>query len=92
MVLFENGTCVTLAEPGADPAARGTTVLREFGSAGLRSSAADFAGTVEMPDGSGWVVASRNADINTFVSRGELRRAPRMRRSAGSGGPSESGT
>jgi hypothetical protein len=71
-VLFENGTCVTLTDPGADPAARATAILRQFGPAGVRSAAADFAGTVEVPDGSGWVVASRHADVNTFVGRGEV--------------------
>ena len=71
-VLFENGTCVTLSEPGTDLAAQATAVLRGFGQAGLRSLAADWTGTVEVPDGSGWVVASRHADINTFVGRGEV--------------------
>src|SRR5262245_66547589 len=73
-VLFENGTCVTLADPGADPAAQATTFLREFGPTGIHSAAADWAGTVATPDGSGWVVASRHADINTFVGRGEVAR------------------
>ena len=71
-VLFENGTCVTLSESGTDLAAQATAGLREFGRAGLGSSAADWTGTVEVPDGSGWVVASRHADINTFVGRGEV--------------------
>jgi hypothetical protein len=71
-VLFENGTCVTLAEPGADPAARATAILRQFGPTGIRSALTDWFGTVEIPDGSGWVVASRHADINTFVGRGEV--------------------
>jgi hypothetical protein len=79
-VLFENGTCVTLADPGTDPAVQATTILRQFGPAGARSPFADFAGTVEVPDGSGWVVASRHADINTFVGRGEV--APNTRDSA----------
>ena len=70
-VLFENGICVTLADPGPDPADQARAILGESGPAGLRSSAADFAGTVEVPDGSGWVVVSRHADINTFVDRGE---------------------
>ena len=32
-VLFENGTCVTLADPGADPAAKATVtrLLDQFG-------------------------------------------------------------
>ncbi len=71
-VLFENGTCVTLADPGDDPASQATAILRRFGPAGVRSAVADFAGTVEIPDGSGWVVASRHADINTFVGRDEV--------------------
>jgi hypothetical protein len=71
-VLFENGTCVTLADPGADPAAKAMAILRESGPTGIQSAVADFAGTIEVPDGSGWVVASRHADINTFVGRGEV--------------------
>jgi hypothetical protein len=77
-VLFENGTCVTLAEPGADPAARATAILRQFGPTGIRSALTDWLGTVEIPDGSGWVVASRHADINTFVGRAEATPGPRL--------------
>ena len=71
-VLFENGTCATLAAPGANPTLEATDVLRKHGRAGLLSSFFDFAGTVEVPDGSGWVVASRHPDVNTFVGRGEV--------------------
>src|SRR5262249_45727914 len=71
-VLFKNGTCVTLADPGADPAAEAVAILQQLGRAGARSAFADFACTVEVPDGSGWVVASHHADINTFVGRGEV--------------------
>jgi hypothetical protein len=71
-VLFENGTCVTLAEPGADAALEAIAVLRKHGRSSLLSFFFDFACTVEVPDGSGWVVASRHADINTFVGRGEV--------------------
>jgi len=71
-VLCENGTCVTLADPGDDPASEATAVLRRHGRAGLLSFAFDFAGTVEVPDSSGWVVASRHPDVNTFVGRSEV--------------------
>jgi hypothetical protein len=71
-VLFENGTCVTLAAPGDDPASEATAALRKHGRRSLLSSIFDFACTVEVPNGSGWVVASRNPDVNTFVGRGEV--------------------
>lgn len=71
-VLFEHGTCVTLSEPGDDPAREAAEVLRASGPAGDGPAIADFAATVEIPDGSGWVVASQHADINTFVGRFEV--------------------
>ena len=71
-VLFEHGTCVTLADPGDDPAAEATAVLRRHGRTGLLAAIFDFAGTVDVPDGSGWVVASRHPDVNTFVGRAEV--------------------
>jgi hypothetical protein len=71
-VLFENGTCVTLADPGDDPASEATAALQRHGRPGLLSFAFDFTGTVEVPDGSGWVVASSHPDVNTFVGRGEV--------------------
>lgn len=55
-VLFEHGSCVTLANPAPDPATEATTVLRKYGPSGLLSPILDFAATVEVPDGSGWVL------------------------------------
>jgi hypothetical protein len=71
-VLFEHGTCVVFTEPGSDLIARAQAILREFGRAGDGSETGDFAATVPLPDGRGWLVAGHHSDIATFVSRDEV--------------------
>jgi hypothetical protein len=71
-VLFENGTCVVFTEPGSDLATRAVALLREFGPVGDGSAIGDFAATVPLPDGGGWLVAGCHSDIVTFVGRDEV--------------------
>jgi hypothetical protein len=71
-VLFEHGTCIVFTEPGPDLTARAKAILREFGPAADGSEAGDFAATVPLPDGRGWLVAGHHSDIATFVSRDEV--------------------
>jgi hypothetical protein len=71
-VLFENGTCIVLTEPGSDLTAQAKAILREFGRAGDASEFGDFAATIPLDDGRGWLVAGHHSDIVTFVSRDEL--------------------
>jgi hypothetical protein len=70
-VLFENGTCIVFTEPGPDLAAQAQAILREFGRAGDGSEVGDFAATIPLDDGRGWLVAGHHSDIVTFVSRDE---------------------
>lgn len=69
-VLFENGTCVILMNPGADLAAQATALLREFGPVHAGSSFGDFS-TITLEDGRGWVVTCHHGDILTFVGPDE---------------------
>src|SRR5262245_36239591 len=71
-VLFEHGTCVVLAAPGPDLAAQARAILQEYGPAGDDSAVGDFAATVPLPDGRGWLVAGQHDDIVTFVGRDEV--------------------
>src|SRR5438874_12440961 len=71
-VLFTSGTCVVLTEPGSDLTAQAQAILREFGPAGEGSAIGDFAATIPLPDGRGWLVAGHHSDIVTFVSRDEV--------------------
>ena len=70
-VLFENGTCVVLMEPGDDPAAQATELLRENGPVYPGSSFGDFS-TIELDDGRGWVVTCHHNDILTYVGPDEV--------------------
>lgn len=79
-VLFEHGTCVVLAEPGADElaaraadelAAQAVRVLREFGPVLPGSPAADF-GTIPLDRAPGWVVTGHHPDVLTYVAPGEV--------------------
>src|SRR5262249_37088586 len=47
-------------------------ILREFGPAGDGSEVGDFAATIPLPDGRGWLIAGHHSDIATFVSRDEV--------------------
>jgi hypothetical protein len=71
-VLFEHGTCVVFTEPGADLVAQAAAILREFGPVGDESAIGDFAATIPLPDGRGWLVAGHHSDIVTFVGRDEV--------------------
>jgi hypothetical protein len=71
-VLFENGTCIVLTEPGLDLTAHAQAILREFGRLGDGSAVGDFAATVPLGHGRGWLVGGHHSDIVTFVSRDEV--------------------
>ena len=71
-VLFEHGTCIDFTEPGSDLIAQAQAILREFGRAGDGSEIGDFAATIALLDGRGWLVAGHHSDIVTFVSRDEV--------------------
>ena|SRR5688500_421875 len=70
-VLFENGTCVVLMEPGDDLADQATASLREYGPVYPGSSFGDFA-TIELEDGRGWLVTCHQNDILTYVGQDEV--------------------
>jgi hypothetical protein len=71
-VLFEHGTCIAFTEPGSDLIAQAQAILREFGRAGDGSAIGDFAATIPLDDGRGWLVAGHHSDIVTFVGRDEV--------------------
>jgi hypothetical protein len=71
-VLFENGTCIVLTDPGADVTAQAQAILREFGRAADGSEIGDLAATIPLDDGRGWLVGGQHSDIVTFVSREEV--------------------
>lgn len=70
-VLFENGTCVVLTEPGDDLAGQATALLREWGPVHPGSSFGDF-GVIALDDGRGWVVTGHHDDILTLVGPDEV--------------------
>ena len=69
-VLFENGTCVILVEPGGDLAGQAVALVREWGPVHAGTPAGDF-DVIELPDGLGWVVTGHHDDILTFVGPDE---------------------
>jgi hypothetical protein len=71
-ILFENGTCIVLTEPGSDLTAQAKAILHEFGRVGDGSAIGDFAATIPLDDGRGWLVGGHHSDIVTFVSRDEV--------------------
>jgi hypothetical protein len=70
-VLFENGTCVILMEPGDDLAAQAVAFMKEWGTVHPGSPAGDF-GVIELPDGLGWVVTGHYDDILILVGPDEV--------------------
>ena len=70
-VLFENGTCVILVEPGEDLAAQATALMREWGPVHAGSPAGDF-NVIVLPDDLGWAVGCHHHDILTFVGPEEV--------------------
>ncbi|MGH2537368.1 MAG: hypothetical protein ACRDHL_08250, partial [Candidatus Promineifilaceae bacterium] len=70
-VLFEHGTCVTLPQPAADPAALATAVLRENGPVVPGTHFGDF-NVFALEDGRGWLVTSHHQDIRTFIGPDEV--------------------
>ncbi|UHD17881.1 ATP-binding response regulator [Thiocapsa bogorovii] len=70
-VLFEQGTCVLLRQPAADPAAEAKALLRACGPVLAGSVAAEFS-VLELDGGRGWVVGSHHPDIVTLVFPQEI--------------------
>jgi hypothetical protein len=70
-VLFENGTCVVLVDPGEDLAGQAVALLGEHGPVRPGSSFGDFA-TITLDDGRGWVVTCHHTDILTYVAADEV--------------------
>ncbi|EGV18855.1 hybrid sensor histidine kinase/response regulator [Thiocapsa marina] len=70
-VLFEQGTCVLLARPTADPAAEAKALLRASGPVLAGSVAGDFS-VLALDGGRGWVVSSHHPDIVTLVFPQEI--------------------
>jgi hypothetical protein len=70
-VLFENGTCVVLAESQEDLAAQAVALMREWGPVHAGSPAGDFS-VIELPDGLGWAVTCHHDDILTLVGPDEV--------------------
>ena len=70
-VLFDNGTCVILMEPGDDLAAQAITLMKEWGPVHAGCSAGDFS-TITLDNETGWVVTSHHNDILTYVSPEEV--------------------
>lgn len=70
-VLFENGTCVILMEPGEDLAAQATEIIREWGPVYVGSPAADFS-VITLEDAAGWVITGHHPDVLTYVGPEEV--------------------
>src|SRR5262249_20350975 len=70
-VLFENGTCVILVDPGEDLIVQATALMRVWGPVHAGSPAGDF-NVNELPDDLGWAVGCHHDDILTIVGPGEV--------------------
>jgi hypothetical protein len=68
-VLFENGTCVVLLDPGGDLPAQAIALLKEWGPMHAGSPAGDFS-VITPSQFPGWVVTSHRAEILTYVEPG----------------------
>jgi hypothetical protein len=66
-VVFENGTCVVLMEPGGDLKAQAIELLKEWGPVHVGTPAGDF-NVIALPDHAGYVVTSHHPDIMTYLS------------------------
>ena len=70
-VLFQNGTCIILTQPGTDLRAQALSLMKEWGPVHVGSPAGDFA-TITLTDAPGWVVTGHHPDMLTYVSPAEL--------------------
>ena len=72
-VLFENGTCVALADaaPGDDLAERARAIMREWGPVVVGTDAADF-NVLPLSDYPGWVVTCHHPDILVYLSPDDM--------------------
>lgn len=70
-VLFENGTCVILTQPGPDLAAQATALLEEWGPVQVGTPSADF-NVIHLAEQPGWVVTCHHADILNYVPPDEI--------------------
>ncbi|SCG61336.1 hypothetical protein [Micromonospora halophytica] len=72
-VVFANGTCVVLPDPGpsVDLAGQAVDILREYGPVHAGSPAGDF-GTITLDPGPGWVVHGHHNDVLTYVGPDEI--------------------
>lgn len=66
-VMFENGTCVILMEPGDDLSAQAVELLREYGPVHGGTPAGDF-GAIDLDRAPGWAVYGHHNDILTYVA------------------------
>ena len=74
-VLFENGTCVFLADSPDDLQGAAIEVLREFGPVEIGGPAGDFA-TINLGDDIGWGVTFEHPDLLTLVLPSEINVKP----------------
>ena len=74
-VLFRHGTCVILADAGADADLKDLAIvlMQEYGPVYPASPAGDF-GTLSSPDYAGWAVSGHHKDILTYVAPSEVPR------------------
>jgi len=70
-VLFRNGTCVVLMEPGEDLRGQAIALMREWGPVHAGSPAGDFS-VITLSDAPGWAVTCHHDDILTYVSPAEM--------------------
>lgn len=72
-ILFENGTCVILAEPEGDPASQAIELMKEWGPVQVATPSADFS-VIHLVSVPGWLVTCHHRDILTYVNPDEINR------------------
>ena len=70
-VLFGNGSCVLLTEPGDDLAKSAVELLSAYGPVQVGSTSADF-GVIDVDPQPGWVVTGHHPDLFTYVAPDEV--------------------
>ncbi len=70
-VLFRNGTCVVLSQPGRDVRRQAVELMRQWGRVQVGTPAGDF-NVFKLPEVPGWLVTSHSEAISTYVDPGEI--------------------
>jgi hypothetical protein len=73
-VLFKNGTCVILMQPGDNLRQQAIELLRQWGPVHVGSPAADFS-VIHLSDYPGWIVTGHHPDVLNYVAPDDVETA-----------------